>query len=1080
MPSCALAERLASSPVAAALSTRTRSASTVSWRSESSSAATRSSSKSIVGSFHHAHGEDVGAWSATPVEDWSRLGGDRCRRCLRIGKSPAAGETYAAAVEVRVLGVTDVVGAPSSHGASAPKVRQVLAVLAVRRGGSIDRGTLAEVLWPDGEPRSATKTIQTYIWTLRNALGADAIVTDGARYRLGPDVVVDVCEFEAEVVTAQEMLNGGRWQEAVAALDRALGRWRGPALVDVLDWATGQAEAARLEELRRYAEELHGEALASLHPDGAAIGDLEYLAQCEPLRERRWELLVGALTTAGRATEAVRAVRRARDRLAECGLEVGSELRRLERQALLPSTVDPPTTLQSLGDGPASLDVGGRNVWLPRPRTRLVGRDLDVAAVTTALGTSRMVTVTGVGGVGKTRIALAVADHGQGSSTAGVFWVELAPVRIAEDTIPAIATALGIRPRLGVALVDQVATALGDRPVLLALDNCEHVVVAVRHVAATLLERCNNLRIIATSRERIGVDGEWIVMLTPLAADGPGSPAVELLTERIEARGGERAEADLLVDIARRVDGLPLALELVAGRCQSLGAAEVISRLDNEPWLLSDQTLANERHRTLESVLRWSYELLSEIEQSVLQRLAVFASSFSLGAVERVVTIDNLSGDEAGHDDSRSAPVVVEAVGSLVERSLVERHGDRFRLLETTRQFAARQLAESGRQDAVEARHTTYVVGHVREIHHGLHGRDEADWVLTLDYLWPDVRVVIGRALADDDADTLLDVVVHLALEAFYRRPEALAWIRIVVDRYRDRPGPHRHELLGAGSLVAWTLLDVPASVELAEAALAACPPIGRPIDLLPHAAATGAFFYAGHLDRALEILGQELDDVTVDDATWETAQLACSHAITMAVLDPRRALSASARAVRFANAVANPSLIAYALAVEAQLKVYRDAHTAAATLERARAAAQLVRNTFLLTNLINVLDAELQAVDGRIDDALRAHLHAARELHCTGWSVHAWTPAWYAATYLHVLGRHDEAALLTGACQASGNLRLPGQRFPPELDALVAGHGEADRLALYELGAHLDLPELIRIASSEQPVPHPTHPGAS
>ena len=195
----------------------------------------------------------------------------------------AGGEPYAADVEVRVLGVTDVVGAPSGYCALALKVRQVLAVLAVSRGGSVDRGTLVDVLWPGGEPRSATKTIQTYIWTLRNALGADAIVTEGTRYRLGTGVVVDVCEFEAEVAAARETVIDGRWREAVEVLDRALGRWRGPALVDVLDWSTGQAEGTRLEELRRYAEELRGEALVSLHPDGGAIGALEYLARCEPL-----------------------------------------------------------------------------------------------------------------------------------------------------------------------------------------------------------------------------------------------------------------------------------------------------------------------------------------------------------------------------------------------------------------------------------------------------------------------------------------------------------------------------------------------------------------------------------------------------------------------------------------------------------------------------------------------------------------------------------------------------------------------------------------------------------------------------
>ncbi|HEX4980195.1 MAG TPA: AfsR/SARP family transcriptional regulator, partial [Ilumatobacteraceae bacterium] len=285
-------------------------------------------------------------------------------------------------VQVRVLGPTDVVGDEATiHSASAPKLRQVLAVLAVARGDSVHRATLAHALWPGGEPPSASKTIQTYVWTLRRTLGAHAIVTDGPQYRLGPDVGVDVSEFEAAVAEARDTLSEGRACDAVERFDRALGLWRGPALVDVLDWATGQAEAARLEELRRYAEELRGEALTSCRPDGAAIGELEKLARSEPLRERRWELLVGALTRAGRAAEAVRAVGRAREHLAESGLEVGRELRRLELVALVPSAVEEQPAITPLVDVVSLLPRPGEGRGrLPRSHTRLVGRDRDVAA----------------------------------------------------------------------------------------------------------------------------------------------------------------------------------------------------------------------------------------------------------------------------------------------------------------------------------------------------------------------------------------------------------------------------------------------------------------------------------------------------------------------------------------------------------------------------------------------------------------------------------------------------------------------------------------------------------------------------
>ncbi|HEX4983479.1 MAG TPA: NB-ARC domain-containing protein, partial [Ilumatobacteraceae bacterium] len=702
--------------------------------------------------------------------------------------------------------------------------------------------------------------------------------------------------------------------------------------------------------------------------------------------------------------------------------------------------------------------------------------DRDVAAAEAALTTWRVVTVTGVGGVGKTRVALTVAGRMKESFPDGACWVDLAPVRAEDDTIAAIAAALEIRPRLGVALVDQVAAALGDRRELLALDNCEQVVASVRSAVATLVERCPQLHVLATSRERIGVDGEWIVALAPLASDGRGSPAVELLADRIEAHGGDRTEMPVLVDVAQRVDGLPLALELVAGPCRTLGAAEVMARLDDEPWLLTDRTVPEERHQTLEAVLTWSYELLSDVERDLLQRLSVFASSFTLAAAERVAA-EIVSGiDDVDYVDDRAAGVggaarVDEAVASLVERSLLERRGDRFRLLETTRQFAARHLARSGHERAVQAKHTSYVVDRTRETHDGLHGPNEADWVTTLDNEWPDVRVVMRRAFADDDADTVIDLVVYLTFEAFWRRPEAFAWIRTAVDRYRDRPGPHRHELLGAGSFVAWTLLDVPSGVELAEAAVAARPATGPSLDAIPQAAAAGAYFFAGRADRALEIIEQVMDSSADHDDRWSIAQLACSYSSAVAIFDGDHAAPASARAVRLASALANPSLIAYALSIEAQVVMRHDVGAAAATLERARAAAELVRNRWLLM-LVNMLGAELHTASGRLEEALVAYLGAADEAHRTGWTVHAWAPVWSAAACLHTLGRIDEAALFTGACQASGNVRFPMPAFPPELDTLISGEGDQRRLALYELGTHIDLPELVRIAAGQQPMP--------
>jgi predicted ATPase len=228
-------------------------------------------------------------------------------------------------------------------------------------------------------------------------------------------------------------------------------------------------------------------------------------------------------------------------------------------------------------------------------------------------------------------------------------------------------------PRLDTGLVEQIADAVSDRRVLIALDNCEHVAPVVRKALRTLLERCPRLGVLATSRERLGVPGEHAIAVAPLPADDPTAAAVVLLAERIDDGGAtEAADPDVLVEIARRVDGLPLALELAAARCRTLGPAEVAARLD-ELSLLTDRTRTDQRHQTLEAVLAWSFDLLTDAERRVLERISILAGGFSLEAAEQVARSYDLA-----------RPAVDDAIASLVDKSLVVRHAGRFRLLETT------------------------------------------------------------------------------------------------------------------------------------------------------------------------------------------------------------------------------------------------------------------------------------------------------------------------------------------------------------------------------------------------------------
>jgi predicted ATPase/class 3 adenylate cyclase len=704
-----------------------------------------------------------------------------------------------------------------------------------------------------------------------------------------------------------------------------------------------------------------------------------------------------------------------------------------------------------------------RRLRPPRPLTRLIGRDSEVEAIADAARASPLVTLTGVGGVGKTRLALAVAERLSRSFSEGEFWIELALIGENDDVTATIAAAFGIVPRVDITLVQQIAEAVSDRRILIALDNCEHVAPAVRAVVTTLLERCPRVGVLATSRERLGVAGERIVAVAALAADDRDSPAVTLLADRIDGGGdGQPVDSAVLVEIAQRVDGLPLALELAAARCRALGPAAVVARL-HQLSLLADRSRPDQRHQTLEAVLTWSYDLLEKAERRVLDRVSVFAGMFTLDAAEQVAAVDDL--DAAAVDD---------AVASLVEKSLVERHGGRFRLLETTRQFSARQLQRSGVHLLVRQAHTDFVVNRARVIHAGLHGPDEVEWVAALDAEWPDVRAVVRRALDDDDAETVITLVTLYAIEALWRRPEAFAWTSEAVTRYGDRPGPHRHELLGAAGIVAFTQLDVPRSIELGEAALAADPHTGTTLDFLPEGAAAGAYFFAGRIEDAVVVAERRLAASTGPPDVWSAAQLACSIAIAMYMTGSESAADAAVRAERLATLTANPTLLAYASATRAATLMAVQPDEAMARLDDARRLAERVRNRWLLDALILNHLAHARVAAGLLDDALTAYLDDADRTHATGWTIHAWQPLWSAVTTLFRLGRLDEAVLFLGGCEASRTPPFAYQTLPPELEALTADEGEAHLRALRALGATLSLPELVRIARGDQDVPRP------
>jgi predicted ATPase/DNA-binding SARP family transcriptional activator len=600
--------------------------------------------------------------------------------------------------ELRFLGPVQAVRAGREVLLGGPRQRAVLALLVLDAGRVVPAGRLVEEVWRGRPPLGAAKTLRSYVSRLRSVLGPEmAVVARGGGYCLsaGPGQL-DVSRFERLVAEGRAVLGAG---EAAAAGNRfreALALWRGPAFADVADVEPLAREGARLAELRLVAVEgrLEADLAVGLHAEVA--GELEQLAGEHPLRERLWYLLMLALYRGGRQADALAAYRRARALLAgELGLEPGQELRDLER-AVLRQQVPP-------------VAPGRQAQSLPAQLTSFVGREQELAVLGTLLGEARLVTLTGAGGAGKTRLAVELAAGVAGRFTDGVWLAELAGISD-PGLVPAqVMEVLGVRQAGDMPVIEALGFRLRSAELLLVLDNCEHLLDACAGLAGVLLSGSPGLRVLATSREPLGVPGEAAFPVPPLALPAEGSgeavivdaPAVRLFLDRgATARPGTGlagAPATVIGRICRELDGLPLAIELAAARTSTLSVEEVGAHLaDKFAFLAYRRPVADPRHQALKAAIDWSYDLLPAAEQDVFRQLSVFAAGFGLEQVAQVCC----GGDEAAAFDlvdrlaSKSLAVAETAGGQT-----------RYRLLETIRQYAAARLAETGHDGPARQRH---------------------------------------------------------------------------------------------------------------------------------------------------------------------------------------------------------------------------------------------------------------------------------------------------------------------------------------------------------------------------------------
>lgn len=660
--------------------------------------------------------------------------------------------------QFQILGpitATSADGTPLRFGSATQ--RRLLAALLVNSNTVVSTDRLSE--WCG----LSSGALRTAISRLRKIVGADTILQEPPGYVLRTNSL-DSADFERLVEQSRSV----SLVDALARLDSAIALWNGDALADFADESWARATAVGLTELRASAIEDRAETLLSLGRAADAIIAMELHIADYPLREHPRSLLIRALAADGRQPEALRSFQKYRDYLSEeIGTEPTDELRALEARIATGWSERKTSVLGNLGVQPTSF----------------VGREVEVKEVAELVRQHRLVTLTGVGGVGKTRLAIQVATELASEFDDGVWLVELGPVGDPRSVPDAVATALGVIVQAHMSVTASVAEALAGRRMLVVLDNCEHVLDASARLIEAIMNASTTASVIATSREGTRVESEhlWPVPSLDLE-DGVDSAAVRLFVQRAEqvnpafslhSEGG----VESVIEICRRLDGIALAIELAAARMVSMTPVEVSARLHDRFRLLSGSRRGLERHQTLRHAVQWSYDLLTAEEQMVLGACAVFAGGFDLTAAAAV----NEPFDEYE---------ILDRLDSLVRKSLLatkQLNGrTRYSVLETIRHFAEerhaaastdRQAAATVEINEIRDRHARYFASQAAAQFSAWDGptmNEAADW---LESEFDNLRAGLLWASEQDDLETAAAIAAHTPIIAFsLQRLEPVAW----------------------------------------------------------------------------------------------------------------------------------------------------------------------------------------------------------------------------------------------------------------------------------------------------------------
>jgi predicted ATPase/DNA-binding SARP family transcriptional activator len=904
--------------------------------------------------------------------------------------------------------------------------RAVFAYLAAHHR-AVPREELGEILWPDRLPRSWSRDLSVIVSRLRallrsSGLGSALVAGTGGVYelRLPPGTVVDLDLISEDLARGQAAFVRGDAKTAAAAAAAAAERARRP-LLPGFDVAWVDAKRSELRSLLIDSLDLAARARSHLGDTAAAVRCAREAVALEPLRERGYATLMRVHLAGGDRAQALRTYEECRMLLAdELGVDPSAETQavylealRAEGTARSAAGVGERVASELPGEAPpvmpGNLPVAVDSLW---------GRDTDLFALGRLVRRRGIVTLVGVGGVGKSRLAVECGRRLATEYRDGAWLCELSALRSGDAVGHAVATSLAITPTPGGDTISSLAEALRARSLLVVLDNCEHLLAEVRPLVETLSERCSSVHIVATSREPLDVPGEHVWRVQPLALPFPGSQptsashrtsALQLFVDRARAVDPGFALTDAttpaVADICRRLDGLPLAIELAARRVGVLSPAEIADRLrDPLRLLVSRRPLDVERQRDLRRTIAWSYDLLEDAEQRAFECLAVFAGDFDLTAA---AAVGGLTEEDA-----------LDVTDSLVNKSMVVAHPgmpSRYGLYETLRQYAHGRLEARGSTEIANERHARYYVALAETAEPRLRSADEAPAVTILDGELANLRRAHGWA-REHDVHGALRMSAALHWYTFFRhRFELYGWAQQAVETPGAAELPGFAVAAASAANGAWVSGQRGRATALAEHALASLASDDPDRRFAAHALGDVALF-EGRLEEALAWYEEALAFCRVAHDPFHAGIMLGNHALIRGYQgDVDEALRLADAGYREARMSGSPTCDAWNRYAAGEALSARDPKGAIEALEASMAAARRVQNRFMLGVALVTLTS-LRGRHGDPDQALRSFLDVIAHWHEAGNWTQQWTALRNLVQLLLRIERYEPGAQLLAA----------------------------------------------------------------